>query len=344
MALLALAAALSGCSNKQPPTEPAKPSIVTAVSEPEPPEVAEAHKLKDRGDLAGATQKLRSYLDRNPSSAIAHLAIARCYFESGDPELARKHVQETVKLSPNDSKAWRVLGNILYKAQLHTDSERAFRRAVELLPNDLDALLDLGREQLLLHRYDESGKTFRHALEIAPNNSDAQFQLAAYLQTVHGDLKESEKLLESAANANPRRAAVFAVLGKVELGLNNPRGAVDALNMAASLEPENRDIWFSLAQALRRMGNDGLADNAQKTAEKLRKLDMEIALVESQAAQLRKDPAIKLKLAKLYEEAGSLDSAVANYKACLALQPDNAVARNRLARIQSQVTARTDSR
>lgn len=338
--------AVCGCGNKPavPPSQP--PAAAQPAAEPEPAEVAEARKLKDRGDTPGATKKLEQYLKTNPSSAAAHVAIARCYFDQGSIPNARKHLEEAVRLRPNDAKAWRVLGNVLYRAQLHAESEKAIQRAAQLQPDDVDILLDLGREQLLLHRYPDAAKTFHHALDIAPNNPNAQFEMADYLLAVHSgeaDLKEAERLLGRAAEANPERAGTFALLGKVELELNNPRGAVDAFNAAVKLAPENADNWFALGRAFRRIGNEGLAGNALKTAEKLRKVETEIAQVESQEAQMPKDPAIKLKLGRMYEAAGNLDGAASYYQACLALQPNNATARQRLNAIKSQAASQPKS-
>ena len=309
-------------------------------TEDRPPQVLAAEAAQARGDLPGALELLNACLRENPHGGPAHLALGRLCVATGEFDNARSHLEAATREMPGSAQAWSGLGDLLYTLSRYQEAEKARERAVDLKPKDVDYLLGLGRAYAANHKLDRAQATFRRALAIDPRNPNALFDLGSLLQASQpgpAGLKEAEGLLMQAVKLNSSRARAFYKLGQVELDLGRVSDSIANFKVAAGLAPDRWDSWFALAQAYRRAGDGPSADAALEQVKMVRASYVDLQRTEIRAAQLPRDPALKLKLARLYDAKGETEAAIDQYQACLQLDPGNPDARREL----SSLTART---
>ncbi len=96
-----------------------------------------------------------------------------------------------------------------------------------------------------------AAETAQIATERNPLSADPLFDLAA-IDQARGDLKGSEAALERAVRIEPATAEAWRQLGELRLNaLNDPRGAVSALQAAYYLDPHSSDSTSDLLAATR---------------------------------------------------------------------------------------------
>jgi tetratricopeptide (TPR) repeat protein len=92
----------------------------------------EAVALKEKGDLEGATEKLKAILADDPNHALAHAALSVVYGQLSRFEEAVEHGQKVCELEPDDPFSFVALSLICQKAGLIEEAELASARARHL--------------------------------------------------------------------------------------------------------------------------------------------------------------------------------------------------------------------
>jgi len=109
---------------------------------------------------------------------------ARALIERGRHREAASLLEQLVQIDPNDSAAWRELGECYYALQDKPAAWRAFSRARELSPSDSQALNDIGVMLFNDKRYEDALNLFGGAITSDPNSRDARLNLCAVLGRV----------------------------------------------------------------------------------------------------------------------------------------------------------------
>lgn len=202
--------------------------------------------------------------------------------EKGDVAAAVIQLRNAVQQDPNNFEARKVLGEVYLRGGDATSAEKELRRAYEGAPNDEVELL-LGRALLLLQNFDEalnvvkptagnadlqgrklilrgdaflSKQDFQNAkasyddaLRAQPDNIDAQFALARY-DTVRGDNTGAKSRIDALLKANPRFVDGWALKAQVAVSENRLSDALESLNEARRLQPQNSALQLAQAQIL----------------------------------------------------------------------------------------------
>lgn len=145
--------------------------------------------LMAQGDAAGAIEKYKAALKRNPTSEV-QLKLARAYLAAGELDEAKREFQDLIHRFPYRGAAYDGLGDV-YRAQ--GDEERAleqYREAlrrtydiadkediaekiVELAPDDLDMRFKLAGYYREEYKYDAAIRQYQEILNRDPENVDA---------------------------------------------------------------------------------------------------------------------------------------------------------------------------
>jgi predicted Zn-dependent protease len=75
-------------------------------------------------------QNLEKLLAAGKDSALLRFSLGGEYLKSGDPAAAARHLEEAVRLDPNYSAGWKLLGKALAEAGRPGEALAAYRRGI----------------------------------------------------------------------------------------------------------------------------------------------------------------------------------------------------------------------
>ncbi len=262
-------------------------------------------------------------MTQNPDKSSARLKMqeADAHLQAGEIGQARAGYAEACRLDPSDARAWVALGNLDSRLGATAEAEAAYRRALDHDPQCGEACQFLGNLLAPQGRHAEAAACYRQALQIKPDSIPARVNLAATL-ALQGAHDEAIGLLEGLLDAeHPRlddeqRSAVLARLKALYDARDNIKGGG---HPAPGARPENAD---HLAEAYKREAQALLeaGDPARAQA------------VLTRACELAGDDAgIRRLLGRAATPLGQHESAAANYRESLRLEPDDADTLNELA-------------
>lgn len=144
----------------------------------------------------------------------------------------------------------------LFKAALAAGAKRDYQKAIELLTRllaedeaPLEALLYLGRSYNALGEGGMAIEAIRQYLRRGGEAAAGYFFLGrAYLSS--GLYPEASSALRKSLAADPHRASAWALLGATQLKLKRSKLAVECLERAVGLAPEDRRIFRGYLNAL----------------------------------------------------------------------------------------------
>jgi predicted Zn-dependent protease len=233
-------------------------------------------------------QLLRAYtsLNRDPDAVETALALNKYY--PSDPEVLYH--------------TGRIFGNIAYVVmeRLHDEAPGsiwmlqaqgeaneaqkdydaaivAFNHILVLAPKRPGIHYRLGR--VYLRRFDEAHKPedresakseFAAEVAVDPGNGNAGYELAN-IDLELGNLEEARKGFEQVLARFPDFEEALVAIGGIRLQDQKPELAVQPLEHAAQIRPDDKVAWYRLAQAERELGNKDATQKAMVKFQQLRK-------------------------------------------------------------------------
>ena len=222
----------------------------------------EGRELLRAGRAAQANDLFEALVRAHPTSWRAHRALQDARRASLSSTEFTARYAEPVRVPTDDALAW-----YLYGRAMIADPEVAaasFARAAELAPErpwshvglaylhyvrgDLFSAVELYEEQI--RRFPRS-----RALRLAAANQYIELRL----------LVQAQRHLEVALKLAPEDPEVQSAMGKTQLGLNNPDGALRWLESSLASEPRQGDAYPMLAELYLRLQRPADADSAYRT-------------------------------------------------------------------------------
>jgi len=242
-------------------------------SDPEPRvALAEFYLGKQMYDeaLEQALQVMEAYPDFDRAylvAGVAYVRTKRCEEALSPLEqfIEMRKDLPTAKLDPALETAYYFAGYCYNQAGKNEEAIAALEAAINIEPTDADALYELGRAYLQAERYDEAVKTLHRAVRLVPDFNEAYAALeeaytalgkedyAQYARGMQafsqGKFDAARKDLEAASQALPDFAPVFLGLGLTYEQLGMYDHALQAVQRALELEPND----LAARQALGRL-------------------------------------------------------------------------------------------
>jgi len=187
-------------------------------------------------------------------------------------------------------------------------SSPAKKRPVDAASRELDRLLRDAQDAVNKQDYDTAAKDYEQYLQKKPDDASAHYNLG-YVYTAlerPEDAKTEYAKAIALAPSDPQMAPAYQNLG-VTLLPNDPAAAVDPLQHAADMQPQDAHVKWLLGTALERSGKVPAAIEQFQAAQKLDSKDVDIAS----------------SLAYALLNAGRFADAEATYRAELALHPED---------------------
>ncbi len=170
-------------------------------------------RLLDRtGQYELARAVLSETITRHPTSSQAHWALAETLFSQDAVELAGQHFERAVELDPTSPEALGGRARFLARTGPLDAALPLFERAIAAAPADVKYSLDLGVALLYAGRFMEAAVVFEQTIPydrdagVALNNAGGSYYLA-------GDYARAHSLFRDAAAANEKDFAFWGNLG-----------------------------------------------------------------------------------------------------------------------------------
>lgn len=81
--------------------------------------------------MSALLENFKKLLESDPDNALLHFSLGNEYFKSEEFEQAEKHLRQAVKLSPEYSAAWKMLGKSLSAAGQHQEAIDVFHDGIK---------------------------------------------------------------------------------------------------------------------------------------------------------------------------------------------------------------------
>lgn len=274
--------------------------------------------LAETGKQSEAIAQLEEAVSLRPQSAEAQNALGEAYNKFGDPNAARTLFAKAVALNPSFAAAQVNLGLILVQAGEWRSAGAHLDRAIQVLGHTADAAYPhylRAKVFSALNQVPQAVEQLQEAVALKPDFGEAWSDLGLARKTA---LNEAGALTayERAVELNPSDAVAQYRLGAEYLRGGDSHAAVEHLEQAYRLNPEDQSTLNSLQSALRQDGKPEEANAIkQKLSELLRKKD-QISQNALAAVRLNNEGAS-------LEKSGDLRAALAKYRQALNLNPEH---------------------
>lgn len=254
---------------------------------------AQIRALIDASAYSEALEPARDYVRRKPEDPAGHVMLGTVYQQLGNYAKAEPELALGVAKSPEDFEARYQFGLVLARMGKPDQALPQLQKAVALKPGDRSAqyqlvavLRSLGQtkdvteivgqlrkeqgEELLSSQLAaegtkandllqsgkpmEAAQIYRHMLEENPNSAWTAYNLALALEGMN-DSKGAEDALRNAINIDPKLAKIQAELGRLELTKGDLQSAQKWLESALDLDPELVDARGNLAMLYAQKGD-----------------------------------------------------------------------------------------
>ena len=209
-------------------------------------------------------------------------------------------------------------------------AETAYRRALQLAPDRTEVIVRLAHVLLERRQIDKVYELLRQARARRPNVPEIELVWAQCLHQ-QGDFAEARTVLQSYLTQSPNDASAAGLLGRIELAEKNWDAAIQALQTAAQVQPQDTTIRYALGQALQAAGKPTEAqvhfDYVARAAGPLDELEaiLEQILREPEKAELR------YRAGTILMDYGSPDDGAKWLRSVVQLEPQHRAAHERLA-------------
>ncbi len=303
-----------------------------------------------REDCASGVLDLRAALRHNPNIVPALNAIAVCEAKAGHPDNAAAEFAHIARLQPGAWQAWNNLGASYLSAGQPALAAEALTKATRLAPASANSRFQLGSALLQLNRNRQAFSAFDSAQKLAPADSQitkAWLDAAAALGAEAADCvekrqyREAISILKLIARPLENSASWNNLLGYAQFKLDETQPALQHLQRALALEPENEDYLLDLGEflgihrareqavelfevAVKRMPQSRRARFGLAVSYILmERRDAASRILESLiATDSRFEPAYRA-LGECYEDAGNGEAMIELGKKLLAVNPNN---------------------
>jgi len=224
------------------------------------PELAEAIRRHQAGDLAAAERGYRAALKAAPNDANANHFLAILYYQAGRAEEAVGHFRRALATAPGAFQTWHDLGIALQSLGRDDEAVAAYEKVLALRPGHAETLGHFARLHEERNRLDEARAAVARGLAAAHDDPVINL-IAARLERRDGNPEIARARLASFANAGapePVREKIEYELGRLcdltgayEAALDHFAEANRLAARKASARLADKNRYLALIEALR---------------------------------------------------------------------------------------------
>jgi tetratricopeptide (TPR) repeat protein len=208
--------------------------------------ILEGVALSELGEAQEGLKAFRRALEVSPQSVPALEGAAQLEYNSGEWQDAAAHLDELIRLDPQEETAHAILGAMSFKRKDCTSAVAQFNQSWEAIENNLIALAEYGMCLAQSNRPGSAIRVFERMTELKPDDWYYRYDLALVQHRVNQNaaaIKTLEPLVEGSA---PDADCLSLIAGAYEASHQTPL-AVAALQRAIALQPRNPENYVDLA-------------------------------------------------------------------------------------------------
>jgi cellulose synthase operon protein C len=298
--------------------------------------------------LDDAVGDLRTILRDVPTSARAHVLLARAHEMQGAKDLAQDHfaraaqagkfapafgmayadflmrtgkarqvedvLRETLRASPRHVPAYRLLAQAYLTTGNLVAAQNVADQVAKMGDQAVAANQIQGAVAAARNQFENSISSFKKAYELSPTEVQPMVALVrTYLRA--GKVKEAQSFMQSVVAASPDNVSARVLQAQLALQTGSRDAARQGFEAALQRDPKNAAAYLGMVNVL--------------VAEK--KLDAADQVLERALKEMPGDFGMRLARAGLMEQANKLDDAIALYEQLLKERPNADVVANNLA-------------
>jgi tetratricopeptide (TPR) repeat protein len=172
------------------------------------------------GQTLDGLQRVQKVAEQG-NNAQAYQLAADLYLGLTFFDVAKRDAEALLRLNPNSSNAYIVLGMIDDYAGDPKSAAEKYEKAVQISPDDLQARVQLASALIAQGKYDAARPHLDKVLAVAPNAAGAHYQLAK-IEEGKGNLAAALKELEIASQADPQWISPHVELSALYYRLKRP--------------------------------------------------------------------------------------------------------------------------
>ena len=214
------------------------------------------------GDLRRAEELLRYSLELEPGYWAPYLSLGVFLHRLGRYEEAIQPFERVTELTPDNPDGWNNLGTALFDFGDWEGAEVAWSHSVEVGPTPM-GYRNLGTLYYYLGRYEKAAAMHERAIELAPEDHWLWGKLAAAYRYTDGGGEASRAAYQEAIRLANRRlevdeldAQTLAYLAAYYVNIGADARAIESASQAASLEPDNPEVWYFAGVVNARLGKN----------------------------------------------------------------------------------------
>jgi tetratricopeptide (TPR) repeat protein len=271
------------------------------------------------GEFDAGREFVNKALKSAPRSAIVHEAASIISLCQNDLATAGKEARIASQLAPDDPICLIIDSQALISSGRPDAAASAAAKAMDFDPLLPEASYMLGLADIARNDYAHSERELNNSLRLAPSFTPARVALARLLAKINRRADGIE-LLHAAIQSNPTASDLHEAMGELLYDSKDYKGAEVEYRAAAKFSPESSLVHERLARLLidQKQPEEAISE-AQKAVS-----------LSPNVAQYHATLALAYELA-FRGSGGSVTQATSEYNEALALDPQNSVARAKLA-------------
>ena len=211
------------------------------------------------GECASALRDLRSAVGVNSVDPVAINALGVCEAQLGDLRGATIYFERLVRIAPGEWQGWNNLGSNYLRLSRFSEAISAFKKSIKLNPNvasvwsnEASALLKVGRHEEAFHNLCEARRLAPRDVQIHKawiETAGLLANQAAQLEN-EGQFQPAKRLLLETSDALGYSASWNDLLGYAEFKCGDPKPALQHLQEALRIDPDNIDYLMDIGEFL----------------------------------------------------------------------------------------------
>ena len=209
---------------------------------------------------AEAEATFQRAIARNPDNGLANSELAVFYFRAGRLAEAEKQFLRVAELTPDNYAVYRNLGGLYVMMGRPEEAARLLEKSLTLKPSAI-AYSNLGTLRFQQERYGDAAMLFQQASTLNPRDHVLLGNLADALRFIPNRAGEAASIYQQAIQladeallVNAKSPADHASVALYCAYVGNPARALDEIELARKLAPQNVPVIFNAVLVFERTG------------------------------------------------------------------------------------------
>lgn len=270
-----------------------------------------AHLAFGTGRFAEADTLITAALERHDDRIEVLKTAILIRFELARDDDVLEHVDELMQLEPDDPRPLEAKGMVWENRGGHWEQAiAAYQQYLALQPEGAAHVrLRLARLLLTQGAKDEARQQLQQIAEEAPQLIEQNSVFVARLMLLDGNADQALQVADEQLAKQPADAEALLLKSQIVLAQENFQEAIDTLEATVRADPLHTEAHYLLGQALARSGDAARAKEQIARHRKVLDSKIELYKLERRASRDPSDTAVRLELARRYEELGLPDVA-----------------------------------